>query len=181
MLKRSEKQQTPVVRAAQIPQGGTGGGRGGERKFLYALGNISRPKRDFCTFCTNTSSSFVYCPKTDTFSACSLIFIFVSIIHRTQTWTTGPLTCVCNLSARVYTRRSPVYRVTRRTSHWQTVKGRNRTLKVPSRRTGEKCERRWCEKSNSGKCPAYLLPALSFAFSLYHQWNVASILCLWTR
>ena len=41
--------------------------------------------------------------------------ICISIIHRTLTWSTGSLTCVCHLFARVYTRGTSVSSLIRRT------------------------------------------------------------------
>ena len=44
----------------------------------------------------------------------TLGYFVVSIIHRTLTWTTGSLTCVCDFFARLYTRGPSVYSLTRK-------------------------------------------------------------------
>ena len=50
----------------------------------------------------------------DTFSD-MLGYISVSIIHRTLTWTTGCLTCICDLFEYVYTLGTSDYSLIRRT------------------------------------------------------------------
>ena len=40
-------------------------------------------------------------------------YLDISIIHRTLTWTTGSLTCVCDLFACVYTRGTSIYSLIR--------------------------------------------------------------------
>ena len=42
---------------------------------------------------------------------CMLGYFVVSIIHRTLTWTTGSLTCVCDPLAYAYTRGASVYNI----------------------------------------------------------------------
>ena len=62
------------------------------------------------------SAQLQHCEHSDIFSACWFLFVcFVSREHRILTWTTGSLTCVCDLFACVYRQGTSDYSLIRRT------------------------------------------------------------------